>query len=259
MAGDVPVKRIVRLNSNLIVRPAHERRIREQVWEEMCEICFKERQVRQRLNENGFRVGVSTPPYPLALCSLISTSQHDQRRKSGAEQSHLYFSASGTGSGTSIVVPEEGESLVEIRRATVAEIPAHATLPGLSGIDPAEQIRCVLRMQSVEYDEDRAIIRFLPEFHFGRESMRLTVTDGDDRLQMRQRIVPLFDQQFELRLHPDDAVIVGYNEQEEWTVGKFFFESTGVSSAQQYLLVLRLSEIEAVEGRPSLQVHRRKY
>jgi hypothetical protein len=259
VAGEVPVKRIVRLNSNLIVQPAHEKRIREQVWDEMCEIVFQEPQVRRRLNENGFRVGVSAPPYPWALGSLMSVAQHDQRRKSDADQSQLFFSASGGATGASMVVPEEGESLVEIRRGTAAEIPTAANIPGVAGVEPAEQIRCVLRVQSVEYNEDWALIRFLPELHFGRESMRLTVTDGDDRLQMRQKRVPLFDQQFELRLHPDDAVVMGYNAQEEWTIGKFFFQSTSVSSTQQHLLVLRLSEIETIEGRPSVQVYRSKY
>jgi len=160
---DFPVKRVVRMTSNLIVQPAREKRVREQVWNEMCEIVFREPQVRRRLNENGVRVGVAAPPCPLALT------------------------------------------------------------------------------------------------RFGRESMRLTVTAGDDQLRMRQRIIPLFEQQFELRLHPDDSVIVGYNEQDDWTVGKFFFQSTSVTSPRQHLLVLRLSEIETIEGRRSLQVHRGKY
>jgi len=257
--GAVPVKRIARLSSSLIVQPVYEKRVRDQVWEEMSEIVFRERQVRRRLNESGFRVAVSGPQYPWALDNLLSTAQHDQRRQSNADQSQLFFSASGGGTGPSIVVPEEGESLVEIRRGTAAEIPADVNLPGLSGVDPAEQIRCMLRIQSVEYNDDRAVIRFLPELHFGSKSMRLTVTDGDDRLQMRQKRIPLFDQQFELRLHPDDAVVMGYNDQEEWTVGKFFFQSTSVSSAQQHLLVLKLSEIETIEGQRSLQVQRSKY
>ena len=135
-----------------------------------------------------------------------------------------------------------------MRRGTAAEIPPEVTLPGLSGVEPAEQIRCMLRVQSVEYGDDWALLRFLPELHFGRESMRLTVTAGDDQLRMRQRIIPLFEQQFELRLHPDDSVIVGYDEQDDWTVGKFFFQSTSVTSPRQHLLVLRLSEIETIEG-----------
>lgn len=256
---DFPVKRVVRMTSNLIVQPAREKRVREQVWNEMCEIVFREPQVRRRLNENGVRVGVAAPPCPLALTRLVSASQHDPRRKTDTDQNQLYFSASGGGAATSIVVPEEGESLVEVRRGTAAEIPPEVTLPGLSGVEPAEQIRCMLRVQSVEYGDDWALLRFLPELHFGRESMRLTVTAGDDQLRMRQRIIPLFEQQFELRLHPDDSVIVGYNEQDDWTVGKFFFQSTSVTSPRQHLLVLRLSEIETIEGRRSLQVHRGKY
>lgn len=255
---DIPVKRVARLSANVIVQPVRETRIREQVWDEMCEICFQERQVRQRLNENGIRVGVSNPS-PWALESLVSTSQHVQRRQPESDQSHLYFSASGAANEVAVVVPEDGESIVEVRRGTAAEIPADITLPGLSGVEPAEQIRCMLRMQSVEYSDDWALIRFLPELHFGRESMRLTVANGEDQLKMRQRIVPLFDQQFELGIHPDDAVIMGYNEQDDWTIGKFFFQSTSVSSPQQHLLVLRLSEIETIEGRRSLQVSRRKY
>lgn len=255
----VPVKRIVHLQSTHVVQPLKDRRQREQVWEEMSEII--ERSMRRQLNENGFRVAVSGSPYPWALGNLLdSAGRRSGNRPSQRNRQQLYFSASGSGSSrVPIALAEDGESLIEVRRGTAAEIPDGVTVPGLNGISPGEQIRCMLRIRSIEHDDYGVLLRFMPELHFGREVPRLTVNDVDDRLAVRQKWVPLFDNQFELKLHPDDAIVLGHYDQDEWTIGRFFFQSDSLNGAEESLMVLRVDQIETVEGRRSMQVHYSKY
>ena len=257
----IPVKRIVRMNSSVISQPVSKRRVREAVWQQMCESVLQKPESRRPLNQNGFRVGVSQPPYGWAMDSLLSTSQGHSRQKEsgyGARAAPVYFSASGT-TGTPLVVPEGSDSLVEIRRATGVEIPDDVTIPGLTGIGANDEIRCVLRLTTVETGDDWTLLRFLPELQFGRETMRLTVKKGQDHLPVRQKIVPLFEQQFEIKLRNDDVVVVGYQPGSQWTTGRFFFQSDSLTGSQEYLLVLQLSQIESVEGRASVQVNYRKY
>lgn len=258
--SDVPVKRIVRLSSSVITQRVSENRVRNAVWQQMCETCLKRPQTRRRLNETGFRVGVSQPPYPWALDSLLSTSV-DSGRQSGRnsrDNSPVFFSASGQ-SGTSIAVPEGSDSLVEVRRAYASEIPTDVVIPGLAGIKPEEQIRCMLRIRTLESGEDGALLQFQPELQFGSEAMRLTVRDGQEHLPVRQKFVPLFEQRFELKLHAGDVVVLGSNPQDEWTTGRFFFRSDAVRGSREHLVVLQIANIETVEGQPSVRVNYRKH
>ncbi|MCH2210436.1 MAG: hypothetical protein MK110_03985 [Fuerstiella sp.] len=257
----VPVKRIVRLTASVIDQPVSENRVRQAVWRQMCESVLQKWQARRVLNESGFRVGVSQPPYPWALQSLLSTSQNqiqqeNSRRRSGS--GHMYFSASGQ-SGLPIVIPDGSESLVEIRRGTRAEIPNDVVIPGMTGVDAGDEIRCVLRIKTIETGDDWMLLQFVPELQFGRATMRLTVKDAGDHLPIRQKIVPLFDQQFEIKLRKDDVVVVGHSVQDQWTIGQFFFQTDSVTSATEHLLTLQVSQIESITGRPSVQVNYRKY
>jgi len=117
----------------------------------------------------------------------------------------------------------------------------------------------MLRIRTVEHDDYGVLLRFMPELHFGREAPRLTVNDVDDQLAVRQKWVPLFDNQFEVKLLPDDTIVLGHYDQDDWTIGRFFFQSDSLNGAEECLLVLRVDQIEKVEGRRTMQVHYSKY
>lgn len=257
----IPVKRVVRMQSSVIVQPVSKNRVRQAVWQQMCESVLQHPESRRPLNQSGFRVGVSQPPYGWALDSLLTTTRRQSTNPDSDVDSrtgHMFFSASGQ-TGTPVIIPEGSESLVEIRRAAAAEIPDDVRIPGLAGINAGEEIRCVLRLTVIDSGDDWTLLRFLPELQFGRETMRLTVRNAQDHLPVRQKIVPLFDQQFEIKLRSDDVVVVGYQPGSEWTIGRLFFQSHSLNASQEYLLVLQLSQIESVEGRASVQVNYRKY
>ena len=59
----------------------------------------------------------------------------------------MFFSASGRGSGIPIVIPDGGESQIEVRRGTAAEIPADASIPGVTGLKAGKKfvVCCELR------------------------------------------------------------------------------------------------------------------
>lgn len=252
-----PAKKIVRLTSSVIVQPESENRVRETVWQQLCETCLQKHGARRRLNETGFRVGVTQPPYPLDLETLLNTSLDNHRRGrsgTGSQRGPVFFSASGQ-PGSPIVIPDDTDALVEVRQGFGAEIPDEVTIPGLEGIGPAEKVRCVLRIRTVDSGNGWSMMQFQPELHFGSQAMRMTVHDGESHLAVRPGMVPLFDQRFEVKLRPNDVVVLGYHPDGEWTTGRFFFQSDRLNGSQEHLLVLKISEIESVEGRPSVQVN----
>ena len=258
---DLPVRQVVRMEPLVITRPASETRVRQHVWEKLCESGLMSPDTRRRLNENGFRVGVSGASVPWALDSLIRENGHPANRRplgAGSEDSHLYFSASG-GPTAGIAVLEGSESLVQIRRASGAEIPSDAEVRGLRGLTDSDTIRCVFRIRTVESGNGWVLLQFVPELRFGSQTPRYTIEEGDERLPVRQQILPLHDQQIEIRLHTGEVVVIGLEKTENWTLGRLFFLSDSLTSTNENLLVLRLTDIETVEGQRSLQVSAAKY
>ena len=255
----LPTRKIVRLETSTVSGLATDRRIRELVWEELDESGLMSPMERRRLNESGIRVGVSGGTLPWALESLLrgervngQPSVHSQRRpdhsdgRSSCFGSHVAISE---GSNSIIELPVEGGSLI---------IPDDR-IAGMKHGGELKDARCVLQMTATEYGDGWVVIRFLPQIHHGTKTMRYSISESGERMPVRQRIQPLYEQQFELKLHTNETVVIGHQEQEEWTVGRLLFQSDSLSSKSERLLAFQLKEIEEITGRNSMMINYSKY
>jgi hypothetical protein len=258
--SDTPVRHVVRLEAAVVSRPAADRRIRTLAWEELDESGVMPPEDRQRLNRSGFRVGVSGINIPWAVTSLAS-------ERSNASAATLPAHASDFGShdpkdvalGMPVMIPDGSTTQLELRSApSLTGIP-DGIIPDLPQNVSLENLRCVLTVEAVEYGEGWVVLKFLPQLHFGALTQRFSIDQGRDQLPVRQRIIPLYEQQFELKLHTSDAVVIGYQEHSDRTVGDLFFRSESVASTQESLLILRLNDIEQVTGQKSVLVEYGKY
>lgn len=249
---DAPVRRIVRMQSSIATARSDDRRLRSRVWEELDEAGPLPPQDRRRLNQSGIRVGVTGASGSWVLSSLLG-GQHSL--KSREEQSGQHSSAMAS----NLVIPEESNSLVHLPSQSDSLFVPPGEIAGLKNGGELKNGRRIIQVEPIEYGNGWVLLRFLPQLHFGNVTTRLSVSKMQSQLPTRQRIQPLYEQQFELKLHVGEIVVIGHEECDDWTVGKMMFRPEALSTQREHLLALQLSDIEEVVGEKSMTVDYSRY
>jgi len=99
-----------------------------------------------------------------------------------------------------------------------------------------------------ELMDDMVLLSVLPQIHIGANTPRFSISGSTEQLPMRQNIVPLYDQQFTVRLHTGDIVVIGQQRSEKWNSGRLFFEPLSGSAATERLLMIRLAGVDQMKG-----------
>ncbi|MEQ9408799.1 MAG: hypothetical protein RIK87_13775 [Fuerstiella sp.] len=256
--SDVPVRRVVRLETCLMSALATDRRVRQHVWEELDESGLMSPEDRRRLNQSGIRVGVSGGTVPWALTSLRQGVRIEQPL---VPTSHVAPASRQqiASFGSHVAIPEGSSSLLELRADTSPLIIPAGNIAGMMNGRELENARCVLELKPVEYGDRWVVIRFLPQIHHGSVTTRYNISAGAEQMPVRQKIQPLYEQQFELKLHINETVVIGHQEQTEWTVGRMLFQSDSLTARNERLIALQLADVEKVSGQKSLHVSYSKY
>lgn len=253
--NDLPTRNVVRLAASIISAPATDKRVRELVWEELDESGLMSPEDRRRLNQSGIRVGVSGGTVPWALTSLKQGEQHQLKFRPGSYPS----SGQNMSLGTHVAIPEGGRSVVELPATHNQVIIPAGRIAGLHDGAELSNARRILELTPVEYGNGWVVIRFLPQIHYGSVTTRFNIAGAQQTMPVRQRIQPLYEQQFELKLHANETAVIGYLKQDDWSVGRLLFQSDQLTSSTEGLIALQLQTIEKVAGQKSLHVDYSKY
>jgi len=252
---DAPVRTILRLNTSNVTTLATDQRIRSLIWEELDESGLMSPEDRRRLNQSGLRVGVAGSTLPWALSSLLrgervqNTSLPDDSRK--VDGSTVF--------GTQLVLPQGSSSLIQIPSpGDSLQIPA-GHIAGLKHGAELQNARCMFHVSTTEIGDGWVVIRFLPQIHYGEMSVRYSVAESREHLPVRQKIQPLYEQQFELKLHTGETAVIGYQKQDDWSVGQLLFQRESLSSLNEQVVTIELAAVEAVQGQKSVTVNYSKY
>lgn len=241
-----PVLSVARLEASIVSRPASDSRIRRLVWEELDESGLMAPDLRQRLNSNGFRVGVAGSATPWALQSLA----HDAAaatRTSDSTQSEMRVGSESLGPAFDLM--QNGKSLLEIHSATGPDLVSLQDIPALAGIRDRSSMKCVFEVVAREITNDGVLLSVLPQIHTGAATTRLSISGMSEQMPVRQNIVPLYEQQFSIRLHPGEVAVIGRQESDsELTVGRLFFHPHADGTAEERLLMLRFVGVEKLRG-----------
>lgn len=256
--GLVPTRKIVRMQTSVMSASANDRRLRELVWAELDESGLMSPQDRRRLNQSGIRVGVSGGTASWALKSLMQEKDSGLNTMLTGHRSAAN-DAQRTLAGTTVAIPEGSRSMVEL------PIPGHSlTIPpgqieGLKTGRDLKNARAIIELVPIEFGDGWVVVRFLPQIHHGTLTTRYSMTESGERMPVRQQIQPLYEQQFELKLHAGETAVIGHLAQEDWTVGRLLFQSERLASKTERLLAVRLEQVDEVSGRKSLDVTYSKY
>lgn len=254
----LPVRNVVRLETSITSASAADKRIRTLVWEELDESGLMSPEDRRRLNQSGIRVGVSGGALPWALESL-RRGEHSDLTTSQVTVAPGNTGSSSTAFGSHIAIPEGSSSMIELPTdGATLTIPA-GEIAGMKHGRDLQDARCLIELTPVEHGHGWVVIRFLPQIHHGAVTTRYDITPGAPQMPVRQKIQPLYEQQFELKLHTNETVVIGHMEQDEWTVGRLLFQSESLTSRTERLISFQLTELEKVTGQKSLNISYSKY
>ena len=253
-AEDGPTLSMVRLEASIVRRPVNDARVRRHVWEELDESGPMSPEVRQRLNENGFRVGVAATTAPWALQSLAQEAvaanrPSDLRQIAGTENQ--------VSVGPAFSLMLEGKSLLEVQGPIDSGKLPLSQIPQLSALRDRSNMKCVFEVSVKELNEDWVLLNVLPQIHAGTETARLSIQGANDQLPVRQNVMPIYDQQFSVKLLTGEVAVIGYQESTDWNLGRLFFLPDTSSAGSENLLMIRMAGIEELKGQsdPSFRLN----
>lgn len=243
-----PTLNTARLEASIVTKPANDERIRQHVWLELDESGLMAPERRQRLNQSGFRVAVASGTAPWALQSLARESLAALRSTEGQASPDLQMNDQFSAMGPTFSVMQNSRSLIEVQSQLDSSLLPLKELPELAILRDQSGLRCVVEVSVTELTEDMVELNVLPQIHIGANTTRLSVSGSTEQLPVRQNIVPLYDQQFTVRLHTGDIVVIGQQRSEAWNSGRLFFEPLSGSVATERLLMIRLVGVDQMKG-----------
>ena len=245
---DGPILNTARLEASIVTRPANDERIRKHVWLELDESGLMAPDRRQRLNQSGFRVAVASGTTPWALQSLAREALTALRSTEGQASPNLQMNDQLGAMGPTFNVMQNSKSLIEVQSQLDSSTLPLKELPELAVLRDQSGLRCVMEVSVKELTDDMVLLSVLPQIHIGANTARLSISGSMEQLPVRQNIVPLYDQQFTVRLHTGDIVVIGQQRSETWNSGRLFFEPLSGSAATERLLMIRLAGVDQMKG-----------
>jgi hypothetical protein len=244
-ASEGLVLSMARLEASIVSRPANDARIRRLVWEELDESGLMSPDIRGRLNQSGFRIGVAGSATPWVLQSLARDAVRAHR---ASDEQSLADLSQTESLGPSFGLMAGGKSLLEIQSGLNPAVLPIKQLPELSAIRDRNGLRCVLEVSVKEMNEDRVLLNILPQLHAGAVAPRLSVTSSSEQLPVRQNLYPLYDQQFTLTLMTGEVAVIGRHDSTEWNLGRLFFQPESGTSGSERLLMIRMAGVDHLKG-----------
>lgn len=249
-----PIRRVVRLGTSIVSARSSDRRI-QMVWEELDECGPMSPEDRRRLNESGIRVGVAGGALPWSLQNLLNGDQI----RTGPNTAEQTIGGRSSSFGMNVAIPEGSPSVVELPvDASKLFIPPDQ-IAGLKQGGELENARCILQLNAIEYGDGWVVIQVLPQIHYGASTTRFSVAQEGTHVPVRQRIQPLYEQQFQLKLHTNESVVIGQFHQKEWSIGKLLFQSNSLASQSERMLALQLTGVDEVSGKKQVAFSYQKY
>jgi hypothetical protein len=241
-----PTLKMARLEASIISRPVHDARVRQHVWEELDESGLMSPDIRQHLNDRGFRVGVAGSSTPWALQSLARESV--MARRSDHEQL-LPDSVHPRSVGPSFSLMQSGRSLIEVQSQLDGRTLPLKQLPEMASARDHTGLKCVVELSVKELNDDWVLLNVLPQIHTGAATTRLSITGASEQLPVRQNVISLYEHQFTVKLLSGEIAVIGRNDSSEWNLGRLFFQPESGSSGSEKLLMIRMAGVDRLKGK----------
>jgi len=230
------------LDISFVHFPLGDKEANGPLWDEIDEQHFPT-DVRRRLAENGFRVGVVGGQIPPKLAEMLELADTPDA-VGGVTQVALADLES-----TQKVVGHHVQLRAGRRRQIVTsgiydELPVlRCTADGVCGRS-YPQAQGVLRLAAFPEPDGRVRLEFVPELHYGQYGPRYVGQQHAFRIET-SRPQRVFDEMaFSATLTPGDMLVVSGLPNRPGSLGHHFFTRENAGRKEQKLLVIRLSQTQ---------------
>ena len=243
---------LARLEVCIASRPLHDHKSRKLVWEELDESGLMAPEQRKKLNDSGFRVGVAGSSTPWAVQSLARDASRPVSNEGPLGSPTSSGTAHDSSFGTMFQLLPGGQSYLEIQSQLDESRLSLQRIPQLARLQNAGQIRCVFELSVRELSADWVLLNLLPVVYSGSSTARLTIEQNTDKLPVRQDMLPLYEQQVQVRLLAGEIAVLGRyaaEDPEKWSIGSLFFQPFSEPGSTERILMVRMDGIETLQGR----------
>lgn len=245
-ADDTSIRRAAGLEVGIVRQPANDVRIRKLVWEQLDESGLMSPEARQQLNRSGFRVGVAGSTGSWALRSL---ARDGRTAAGGSSTRNAALEADGPVSvGPRFTLLPGASSRLELQPFVDVSLIPLEKIEALESVRDVSNLKCAIELTVDEIDDEWAMITLLPQFHVGTRAPRLSVDATSEQLPVRQRVIPLYEQQCRIRLHRGEVAVCGLQSPDAWNAGRLFFAPDASAAGKESILLIRLDGIDRLRG-----------
>lgn len=232
-----PTREMVQIEVFITEHPAGDPLLGDILWDNIDESGALAPEVRQRLNDNGFRVGIVGSAPPQALETLLNRGRNagsagDSDRTRGRRVALLENDST------------EIQSSRQFPRCSIETTKRDAP----TQVRDFQHARCVFRLRAGRHQPGWARLEFQPEIHFGQNRLRHEAGESSWELKTSQQIHKLFGQKFEVTLNQGEMVVVSRGRTNPATPGHHFFVGGQEDGQMQRLLVVRLVDMQTTLG-----------
>lgn len=222
----------IRLDVFQVDRHVGDPRIGASMWNAVSQGGSLEPATIRRLNEHGFRFGTVPANPPVALQSLILSTNI------GSAESTKHVS---------MPFPTGGQAILDVMPLPEG---MDIVIPGPEGSRPLtlHSAKAVLNIRTDKIEDGWARLEVVPEIHHGEVTNRPVAGESEWLLKNSQAVEPLYQLKFHVELNRGEMAVVGLYDQAKSPVGRWFFRNQ-LEAALERVMMIRMADVFTVEGK----------
>ncbi|VAX41328.1 hypothetical protein MNBD_PLANCTO02-395 [hydrothermal vent metagenome] len=237
-----PSRNAVQLEVIIIERPQGDPLLEKSLWKEVDQIGALDPDVRDILQKNGFKVGVTASDPPEALQTMVQQAiEKNKRQITHGQQAPSSLQKVALLEGTSSDL--QTSNFFSTCQVTIQKKTGDVKKKTF------ENARCLFRVEAHRLQEGWVTLQFIPEIQHGAKQLRHTAGKRNWKLTTSQAKYSLYEQQFEITLNMGEMAMISSQGESPNSLGQQFFSETKEDKeAVQRLLVVRLVSIATAQG-----------
>ena len=217
--------------------PSSDKRLNAKLWAEIDDQSLPA-DLRHRLAENGFRVGIVGPLLPEGLTTLLKISEHslpddDAGKVELANEPNV----------TKRLLPVRFGNPYELVASHVYdELPLLTKEDGQVSGRPYLKVQGVFTLQATAQPASRVALEILPQLQYGEPRVRSTVSEGMLRLETGREKKSFKELTIPATLAPGQMLVLTCRTDSAGSIGQKFFTELTDGQVVQKLMVIRLAQ-----------------
>lgn len=228
----VDSREAIALEVYFVDRRAGDPLIGDTLWESLHSVTSIDPETRERLENDGFRIGMSAarPSRPLQVLMALSDSQDPTRR--AIVQPYM--------------IPSGQETWVVSRNVDENSVVQRQPLEGPSQSITVGQGQAIFKVQASHVEDGWARLVIIPEIQHGKSSLKPTATDSEWTFRDRRQAITLFEDRFAAELNLGEILVIGMHDGGKDKVAGHFLKGDSMGDIER-LMMIRIADMRTID------------